>query len=112
MLRSICYFFSLYITVSCLLSELLFPHQYELVVRAAVSESSNEAAVLVRVTDENDHAPVFPRTLHETQITEEDDRHLPKTILTVGNLYILSVTISCPLLYILKEKKNFGHESS
>ncbi|XP_045113360.1 putative neural-cadherin 2 isoform X2 [Portunus trituberculatus] len=57
--------------------------QYELVVQATVGESSSEATVLVRVTDQNDHAPAFPRTLHETQITEEDDRHLPKTILTV-----------------------------
>ncbi|MPC15766.1 putative neural-cadherin 2 [Portunus trituberculatus] len=56
--------------------------QYELVVQATVGESSSEATVLVRVTDQNDHAPAFPRTLHETQITEEDDRHLPKTILT------------------------------
>lgn len=41
--------------------------------------------MLVAVTDQNDHAPVFPRTLHETQITEEDDRHLPKVILTVSD---------------------------
>ncbi|XP_050686791.1 putative neural-cadherin 2 isoform X2 [Eriocheir sinensis] len=57
--------------------------QYELVVRASAGESGSEASVVVQVTDQNDHAPAFPRTLHETQITEEDDRHLPKTILTV-----------------------------
>lgn len=55
-------------------------------VRASAGESGSEASVVVQVTDQNDHAPAFPRTLHETQITEEDDRHLPKTILTVGVL--------------------------
>ncbi|KAG7158560.1 Neural-cadherin-like 24, partial [Homarus americanus] len=31
---------------------------------------------------ENDHLPTFPTSLHETQITEDDDRHLPKVLLT------------------------------
>ncbi|XP_042227979.1 putative neural-cadherin 2 isoform X2 [Homarus americanus] len=57
--------------------------QHELVVEAGAGEARSEARVVVHVVDENDHAPAFPRTLHETQITEEDDRHLPKTILTV-----------------------------
>ncbi|XP_050723500.1 putative neural-cadherin 2 isoform X2 [Eriocheir sinensis] len=56
--------------------------KYELVVEARAGEESSQARVVVRVEDLNDHAPVFPTTLHETQITEEDDRHLPKTILT------------------------------
>ncbi|XP_063876228.1 putative neural-cadherin 2 [Scylla paramamosain] len=56
--------------------------KYELVVEAQAGEESSEARVIVRVEDQNDHAPVFPTSLHETQITEEDDRHLPKTILT------------------------------
>ncbi|XP_042883447.1 putative neural-cadherin 2 isoform X2 [Penaeus japonicus] len=55
----------------------------ELGVEVALGEASSEASILVRVLDENDHSPAFPRALHETQITEEDDRHLPKTILTV-----------------------------
>ncbi|KAG7163367.1 neural-cadherin 2-like 3 [Homarus americanus] len=57
--------------------------RYDLAVEARTGEARSEAKVVVRVLDENDHAPVFPRLLHETQITEEDDRHLPKTILTV-----------------------------
>ncbi|XP_069183734.1 putative neural-cadherin 2 isoform X2 [Procambarus clarkii] len=57
--------------------------QHELVVEARVGEASTEATVVVNVKDVNDHAPAFPRAVHETQITEEDDRHLPKTILTV-----------------------------
>nr|XP_053635865.1 putative neural-cadherin 2 isoform X3 [Cherax quadricarinatus] len=57
--------------------------QHELVVEAKVGEATSETKVVVRVRDVNDHAPAFPREVHETQITEEDDRHLPKTILTV-----------------------------
>ncbi|XP_069195670.1 putative neural-cadherin 2 [Procambarus clarkii] len=57
--------------------------EHELVVEARAGEARSQARVVVRVVDQNDHAPVFPRALHETQITEEDDRHLPKTILTL-----------------------------
>ncbi|XP_063876229.1 putative neural-cadherin 2 [Scylla paramamosain] len=55
--------------------------QYELVVEAVAGEARTETRVLVKVDDQNDHAPVFLRALHETQITEEDNRHLPKVIL-------------------------------
>ncbi|KAK8399372.1 hypothetical protein O3P69_003470 [Scylla paramamosain] len=55
--------------------------QYELVVEALAGEARGEARVMVNVDDQNDHAPVFLRALHETQITEEDNRHLPKVIL-------------------------------
>lgn len=41
------------------------------------------AHVMVLVTDVNDEPPAFSRPLYETQITEEDDRHLPKPILQV-----------------------------
>lgn len=41
------------------------------------------ARVLVSVRDQNDLPPAFPRPVFETQITEEDDRHLPKAILQV-----------------------------
>lgn len=88
---------TLYITLAWPSSKPLFSYKHELLVRATVGDSSAEAAVLVRVTDQNDHAPVFPRTLHETQITEEDDRHLPKTILTVSKFFSLSLSISFPL---------------
>ncbi|XP_068212459.1 putative neural-cadherin 2 [Palaemon carinicauda] len=57
--------------------------QYHLVVEVRAGEATSEAKIDIRVLDDNDHAPLFPRALHETQITEEDDRHLPKTILTV-----------------------------
>ncbi|XP_071515917.1 putative neural-cadherin 2 isoform X1 [Panulirus ornatus] len=55
--------------------------QYDLVVEAQAGEARSEARVVVKVVDQNDHAPSFLRSLHETQITEEDDRHLPKVIL-------------------------------
>ncbi|KAG7159875.1 neural-cadherin 2-like 7, partial [Homarus americanus] len=54
---------------------------YTLVVEARTGEARSETKVLVKVVDQNDHPPVFLRALHETQITEEDDRHLPKVIL-------------------------------
>ncbi|KAK7071120.1 hypothetical protein SK128_019334, partial [Halocaridina rubra] len=56
--------------------------EHNLVVEVKAGEATSEAKVTIRVVDVNDHSPVFPRALHETQITEEDDRHLPKTILT------------------------------
>ncbi|XP_063876237.1 putative neural-cadherin 2 isoform X2 [Scylla paramamosain] len=55
--------------------------QHELVVEALVGAARSVARVAVKVDDQNDHAPVFLRALHETQITEEDNRHLPKVIL-------------------------------
>ena len=42
---------------------------------------------MVSVTDHNDHKPKFLRAIHETQITEEDDRHLPKTIIKVRQIF-------------------------
>ncbi|XP_071516873.1 putative neural-cadherin 2 isoform X2 [Panulirus ornatus] len=55
--------------------------QYDLTVEARAGEARSEARIVVRVVDQNDHAPSFLRAVHETQITEEDDRHLPKVIL-------------------------------
>ncbi|KAK3879098.1 hypothetical protein Pcinc_016307 [Petrolisthes cinctipes] len=57
--------------------------QYVVVVEARVGEAASETRVVVELEDVNEHIPVFPRDLHETQITEEDDRHLPKPIITV-----------------------------
>ena len=56
-------------------------------VEALAGEGRTEAKVVVHVDDQNDHAPVFLRALHETQITEEDNRHLPKVILKVRAHY-------------------------
>ncbi|XP_045111838.1 putative neural-cadherin 2 isoform X1 [Portunus trituberculatus] len=57
--------------------------QYDLVVGGQAGEERAFARVFVRVKDQNDLPPAFPRPVFETQITEEDDRHLPKAILQV-----------------------------
>ncbi|CAL4062889.1 unnamed protein product, partial [Meganyctiphanes norvegica] len=59
-------------------------NKYEVVVGARCSGEKAYGHVMVRVRDENDRPPVFSRPLFETQITEEDDRHLPKPILQVS----------------------------
>ena len=40
---------------------------------------------MIHVNDVNDNPPVFDRPTYETQITEEDDRNLPKRVLQVEN---------------------------
>ena len=60
---------------------LTFQHLFR--VSAGTSRGSGETLVQVSVSDANDHAPVFSRRHYETQITEEDDRHLPKPVLQV-----------------------------
>ena len=57
--------------------------QHVLRVEARVGEFTSIADVVVDVKDANDFRPQFSRSLHETQITEADDRDLPKTILKV-----------------------------
>ena len=59
-----------------------------MVVEAVLGKETSRANVIVNVRDVNDHAPSFFRQKYETQITEEDDRHLPKKILTVSLLFV------------------------
>ena len=40
------------------------------------------------VNDVNDNPPVFDRATYEIQITEEDDRNLPKRVLKVLNVLV------------------------
>ena len=42
--------------------------------------------MVIHVNDVNDNPPVFDRPTYETQITEEDDRNLPKRVLKVSNV--------------------------
>lgn len=37
--------------------------------------------MVIHVKDVNDNPPVFERPTYRTQITEEDDRNLPKSVL-------------------------------
>lgn len=45
--------------------------------------NENSTTVVIKVRDVNDNPPMFDRPTYETQITEEDDRHVPKLILQV-----------------------------
>ena len=47
--------------------------------------NENYTTVVIHVNDVNDNPPVFDRPTYETQITEEDDRNLPKRVLKVHN---------------------------
>lgn len=52
---------------------------------ASDNRNENHTTVVIHVKDVNDNPPLFDRPLYETQITEEDDRSLPKNILQVSN---------------------------
>lgn len=45
--------------------------------------NENYTKIVIHVNDVNDNPPVFDRPTYETQITEEDDRALPKKVLQV-----------------------------
>ena len=55
--------------------------------RLVASDNLNEnyTTIVIHVNDVNDNPPVFDRPTYETQITEEDDRSLPKRVLQVKN---------------------------
>lgn len=54
--------------------------------RLAASDNlkENYTTVVIHVKDVNDNPPVFERPTYRTQITEEDDRNLPKRVLQVS----------------------------
>ena len=49
--------------------------------------NENYTTVVIHVNDVNDNPPVFDRPTYEPQITEEDDRNLPKRVLKVVYTY-------------------------
>ena len=62
--------------------------QYELSVSASDSGGgSNYTSVVIHVRDVNDNPPLFERPTYRTQITEEDDRNLPKRVLQVSIIF-------------------------
>ena len=70
--------------------------QYELRLAASDNLKENYTTVVIHVKDVNDNPPVFERPTYRTQITEEDDRNLPKRVLQVillGNYYSNNVDI-------------------
>ncbi|GLH00437.1 Neural-cadherin [Gryllus bimaculatus] len=56
---------------------------YELRLAASDNLKENYTTVVIHVKDVNDNPPVFERPTYRTQITEEDDRNLPKRVLQV-----------------------------
>lgn len=62
--------------------------QYELKLTASDNLRENYTTVVIHVKDVNDNPPVFERPTYKTQITEEDDRNLPKRVLQVCILNI------------------------
>lgn len=73
--------------------------QYELRLTASDNLKENHTTVVIHVKDVNDNPPVFERPTYRTQITEEDDRNLPKRVLQVlqtgCRLYLPLVVFSC-----------------
>lgn len=63
------------------------PVQYELKLAASDNLKENYTTVVIHVKDVNDNPPVFERPTYRTQITEEDDRTLPKRVLQVLNIW-------------------------
>ncbi len=63
--------------------------------------NENYTTIVIHVNDVNDNPPVFDRPTYETQITEEDDRSLPKRILQV-NIEIDCVVHVCPHMLTFK----------
>ncbi|TGZ48742.1 Uncharacterized protein DBV15_06802 [Temnothorax longispinosus] len=54
--------------------------RYELRLTASDNLKENYTTVVIHVKDVNDNPPVFERPNYRTQITEEDDRTLPKRV--------------------------------
>ena len=69
--------------------ENIAPPQYELRLVASDNLNENYTKIVIHVNDVNDNPPVFDRPTYETQITEEDDRNLPKRVLKVLNVVVL-----------------------
>ena len=79
--------------------------QYELRLVASDNLNENYTDVVIHVRDVNDNPPQFDKPIYEAQITEEDDRGLPKHILQVSteetegyheiDARILTIYISC-----------------
>jgi hypothetical protein len=62
--------------------------QYELKITASDNFKENYTTVVIIVRDVNDNSPIFEKTSYKTQITEEDDRGLPKRVLKVSSVSI------------------------
>lgn len=70
--------------------------QYKLRLVASDNLNENHTTVVIHVKDVNDNPPLFDRPTYETQITEEDDRNLPKRVLQVTSTTFCPFTPSHP----------------
>nr|CAD7403376.1 unnamed protein product [Timema cristinae] len=68
--------------------------KYELRLVASVDMKENHTMVVIHVKDVNDNPPLFERPTYRTQITEEDDRNLPKRVLQVSLLYSNNISLA------------------
>lgn len=75
----------------------LFGAQYELKLAASDNLKENYTTVVIHVKDVNDNPPVFERPTYRTQITEEDDRNLPKRVLQVQHMNLALSLAFCIL---------------
>uniref|UniRef100_A0A182MQT4 Cadherin domain-containing protein n=1 Tax=Anopheles culicifacies TaxID=139723 RepID=A0A182MQT4_9DIPT len=75
--------------------------KYELRLTASDNFKENYTTVLINVRDVNDNPPVFEKSSYRTQITEEDDRGLPKRVLRVS-------TDWDPLFLFVKDKSKLS----
>ncbi|XP_045472649.1 neural-cadherin isoform X1 [Harmonia axyridis] len=57
--------------------------RYELRLAASDNLKENYTTVVIHIKDVNDNPPVFEKPTYRAQITEEDDRNLPKSVLRV-----------------------------
>ena len=87
-----CFFFVLYCIVwTCF----YYCGQYELRLAASDNLKENYTTVVIHVKDVNDNPPVFERPTYRTQITEEDDRNLPKRVLQVPSSPSSYICVFC-----------------
>lgn len=89
----------------------IFLFQYELRLTASDSLEENNTTVVIHVKDVNDNPPVFERPNYRTQITEEDDRNLPKRVLGVMTVLTSLLPFLCIylLLEIRQKERNFKY---
>ncbi|UYV85015.1 hmr-1 [Cordylochernes scorpioides] len=67
--------------------------EYKLRMVASDNLNENHTTVVIHIKDVNDNPPLFDRPTYETQITEEDDRNLPKRVLQYNLTLVASDTL-------------------
>ncbi|KPL94053.1 neural-cadherin-like protein [Sarcoptes scabiei] len=67
--------------------------EYKLRLVASDNLNENYTHVVIHINDVNDNPPIFDRPSYETQITEEDDRMLPKRVLQYNLTLVASDTL-------------------